>query len=73
MRKMLLLLFPMLLLLPSCATTPQYVPVATSCPKLPPLPNVLTSPASIAQPLNQRLESSLATFEDSLTKAQRQP
>lgn len=60
------------LILGACATT-RTVPVAVTCPPPAPAPSVLTSPVSTAPPLNLRFEDSLRKFEDSLTKAQRQP
>lgn len=60
------------LTLSACATI-ERVPVAVSCPPPPPVPSVLTSPASAGPSLSERMENSLQKFEDSLTKAQRQP
>lgn len=49
------------------------VPVAVDCPKPPPLPVVLTLPASTGPSLLERYERSTETFRGSLEKAQRQP
>ena len=70
MRKMqgLVLLLPQLLM--ACATA---IPVASQCPQPPPVPSVLTSPVTQGPSLSERLEVLLKQFEDSLTRAAREP
>lgn len=58
------------LALSSCATKP--IPVAVESPPPRPLPSALKdSPALTETPLNERVESSLRKFDDSLMKARR--
>ena len=54
-------------LITSACATP--VPVAVSCPVPPPLPVVLSEPASTAPSLSQQYEFSIQKFRDSLSKA----
>lgn len=73
MKRTALLMLVTVLLSSGCALTRQpEIPVAVQCPPPPPAPAVLTTrSASTAISISERLESSIAERDNSLTKARR--